>query len=75
MQQILLQMQQLILPKAGSREVTTNPAHIHADSDNVTIREADRGNSKAYSLDRLKRDRPDLFADVVSNKISAIGQR
>jgi len=41
------------------REVTTEKkgGDRVSNSDNVTIRnEPDRGNSKAYSLDRLKRD-------------------
>ena len=41
------------------REVTTNPLGSNQHSNNVTTLESERGNSKAYSLDKLKRDRPD----------------
>ena len=44
------------------RQVTVGKKHVHkADGDNVTIRDG-RGNSRAYTLDRLQRERPDLFA-------------
>ena len=31
----------------------------------------DHGNSKAYTVSRLKRDRPDLFEKVVAGELSA----
>jgi hypothetical protein len=37
-------------------------------SDNVTLK---RGNSALYTLKRLKRDRPDLFEDVLNGELSA----
>jgi hypothetical protein len=40
-------------------------------SDNVTNTLIDRGNSKSYTVSRLKRDRPDLFERVVAGELSA----
>jgi hypothetical protein len=53
------------------REVTTNPNHRPISNNTVITSDNKQGNSKAYSLDRLKRDRPDLFAKVISNELSA----
>jgi hypothetical protein len=52
------------------REHTTGEKHVHRndDTDNVSIK---HGNSKAYTLERLKRDRPDLFEKVVAKEMSA----
>ena len=41
-----------------------------AHSDNITMR-PERGTSLAYTLDRLQRERPDLFDRVVAKEISA----
>jgi hypothetical protein len=41
-----------------------------AHHDNVMMK-APQGNSRAYTLDRLKRERPDLFAKVTAGKLSA----
>jgi hypothetical protein len=40
-------------------------------SDNITNGPVDRGTSKAYTVSRLKRDRPDLFEKVVAGELSA----
>lgn len=40
-------------------------------SDNVTNALVVRGNSKSYTVSRLKRDRPDLFERVVAGELSA----
>jgi hypothetical protein len=51
------------------REAVTNPKHKHVantDNDNVIISQP-QGNSKSYTLDRLKRERKDLF-DAVCRK-------
>lgn len=53
------------------RQATTNPKHVHVpDSDNVTIT-PDRGNTRAYTLDRLSRERPDLYERVINKELSA----
>ena len=39
----------------------------HFQGDNVTLK---RGNSALYTLKRLKRDRPDLFEQVISGAMS-----
>jgi len=52
------------------REATTAEKHVHTDGDNVTIK-PERGNKRAYTLDRLKRERPDLFQLVVAGELSA----
>lgn len=54
------------------RQVTTRPKHIHAsDSYIVTITDSDRGNARAYTLDRLSRERPDLYQQVVDKELTA----
>ena len=44
---------------------------INIKSDNVTLDPVERGNSKSYTVSRLKRDRPDLFGKVVAGELSA----
>lgn len=49
------------------RQAVTAPAHIHrgdlGGSDNITIR-PERGTSRAYTLDRLSLEAPDLYQAV-----------
>lgn len=53
------------------RQATTAEKHLHkADGDNVTI-SPKRGNSVAYTLDRLSRERKDLFERVKAGELSA----
>lgn len=54
------------------REATTaNKGKRPKDNnDNVIIKPA-QGNTRAYTLDRLKRERPDLFKRVVAKELSA----
>jgi hypothetical protein len=53
------------------REATTAKPHVHVgDGDNVTIK-PERGNARAYTLARLKRERSDLFKQVTAGKLSA----
>jgi hypothetical protein len=52
------------------REAVTAPKHVHRDNDNVIIK-GQQGNSKSYTLDRLKRKKPDLFKKVVAGELSA----
>lgn len=40
-------------------------------SNNITNDPVERGTSKAYTVSRLKRDRPDLFERVVAGELSA----
>ena len=40
-------------------------------NDNVINTLSSQGNSKAYTVSRLKRDRPDLFEKVVAGELSA----
>lgn len=40
------------------------------NSDNITIK-SPRGTNRAYTLDRLKREQPDLFKRVVAKELSA----
>jgi hypothetical protein len=44
--------------------------HVRANSDNVTISSNERGNGKAYTLRRLKSERPDLFELVVKGELT-----
>lgn len=53
------------------RQVTTAPNHRPVSTDNVSTSEGSHGNSKAYTLDRLSRDRPDLLERVKSGQLSA----
>lgn len=43
------------------RQAVTAPAHRPVSSDNVTTSKPERGNSKAYTLDRLSREAPGLY--------------
>jgi hypothetical protein len=53
------------------RKETTGAKHLHkTDGDNITINGSERGTSKAYTLERLKDERPDLFARVVAGERS-----
>jgi len=49
---------------------TGKPGRPQKNSDIVTIK-SERGNTRAYTLDRLKRERPDLFKLVTADKMSA----
>jgi hypothetical protein len=42
------------------REAITPAKHLHHDNDNVIIT-SKQGNSLSYTLDRLKRQQPELF--------------
>jgi hypothetical protein len=53
------------------RQATTGEKHLHkTDHDNVIIT-SKQGNSRAYTLTRLKRERPDLYARVKAGELSA----
>ena len=53
------------------REEMTNEPHKHLDEgDNITIK-PERGTGKAYTVSRLKRESPELFAQVVAGELSA----
>lgn len=47
------------------------PAHIHADVDNVNSRPD--GNAESAALRRLRKDRPDLHAEVLAGNLKAHG--
>lgn len=53
------------------RQAITPPKHVHHDGDNVTINSDGRGNSRSYTLDRLSRERPDLFEQVKAGELTA----
>lgn len=54
------------------RQATTNPKHVHTpDANNISINEPKHGTSRAYTLDRLTRERPDLYARVVNKELTA----
>lgn len=52
-------------------EAGAQPAapHVHHDGDNVTIK-PQRGNSRAYTVDRLSRDAPELYEAVKRREMS-----
>jgi hypothetical protein len=52
------------------RAATVAPKHTHRDTDNISIK-PEHGTSRAYTLDRLKRERPDLFDKVAAGDMSA----
>ena len=53
-------------------EVTDEPGHPVPNHDNIMNRnKAEQGTSLGYTLDRLKRDHPDLFERVKAKEISA----
>jgi hypothetical protein len=60
------------------RQTTTRPRggdtrspDAQTNSNNVTIETPDRGNTRAYTLDRLSRERPDLYQRVVNKELTA----
>lgn len=54
------------------RQATTNPKHVHvSDANNVSISKPAHGNTRAYTLDRLSRERPDLYERVVNKELTA----
>lgn len=54
------------------RKAMTAPAHRTAGSnDNVITSTPKQGNTRAYTLDRLERERPDLFEKVKTKQLSA----
>jgi hypothetical protein len=68
---------QALLHKSGDavveamfRRAMTAPVGTNQHSDNVTTLKPERGNSRAYTLDRLQREQPELFAQVEAGKLS-----
>jgi hypothetical protein len=57
------------------REVVTGErGQSKGNDDNITVfEEREAGTSKDYTLDRLARERPDLYEDVVQDRKSANG--
>lgn len=51
------------------RKATTGKPGAH--NNNVIRKRTRQGNSRAYTLDRLERERPDLFARVTTRELSA----
>jgi hypothetical protein len=49
------------------RRAITPPKHLHHDTDNISIKEH-HGNALAYTLDRLERERPELYARTLLPK-------
>ena len=57
---------------AAWRNAVTASKHVHhSDSDNITIIKDGRGTSRSYTVSRLERERPDLFAKVDAGEMSA----
>ena len=52
------------------REEMTGEPHVRADADIISIKPK-HGTAVAYTLDRLRRERPDLFERVKAKKLSA----
>jgi hypothetical protein len=51
------------------RDAVTAPKHVHRDGDIVTISE--RGNTKSYTVARLRREAPELYEEVKQGRLSA----
>lgn len=60
--QLLMEQEQVLRQHGGNRQPV--------QGDNVTLTASMRGNSADYTLRRLKRDRPDLAAKVISGELS-----
>ena len=56
------------------RNATTGKPHIHDDGSNITIKH-DRGTTTAYTLDRLNREHPELFAKVAAKELPRTPRR
>jgi len=75
----LVRLRELIVAGKGTNQYTGKKE----DADNVSIhndlftapesrkKKADAGNSRAYTLVRLKNERPDLFEKVVAKELTA----
>ncbi len=50
-------------------QVTQRPAHMHADVDNVHVRPS--GNSETSALRRLRKNAPELHAEVLAKRLTA----
>lgn len=61
----------LTLFRAAVTAPNHRPAGVHKSADIVSSCAGSHGNSKAYTLDRLKRQAPELFDEVCSGKLSA----
>jgi len=66
--EVLLRDDPVIL--AEWREATTAPKHVHSDGDVITITPR-RGTDRAYTLQRLKQQNPELFKRVARGEMSA----
>lgn len=64
--EVLALWREAITPRHGGDRVGGNAP---SKSDNITL--DGRGTSKSYTLDRLKRERPDLFRRVCDREMSA----
>lgn len=57
------------------RKLTTKPLgtnqHTVSEGTDIVSTQPEHGNSRAYTLDRLKRKRPDLYAEVVAGRLTA----
>ena len=57
------------------RDAMTAAKHVHRDADNVPISDSNnvpiRGNSKSYTVSRLRREAPQLYAEVREGRLSA----
>lgn len=62
---------QAVVPEHGEYgRGRPKPQSQSIDGDIITIK-PERGTSRAYTLDRLSRERPDLYAEVVAKNLSA----
>jgi len=61
----LRMFQEAIVSKKGKRAKPQDNSH------NVTIKPSQRGNRRAYLLERLHRQAPDYYARVVAGELSA----
>jgi hypothetical protein len=57
------------------REATTAPVGTNQHTDNISTLHDRHGTSRSYTVDRLYRERPELYAKVVAGELSANAAR
>jgi hypothetical protein len=61
--ELAIQIQACVNPESGNQHTM--------DNDNIIKQKPQQGTSRAYNLNRLKREAPELFEEVKAGKMSA----
>jgi len=69
--EVLKDWRRAITPKKGNPTGSNQHKKQRGNNDNIIIKKSEQGTAKAYTLDRLEREAPKLYAKVVDGKLSA----